>query len=132
MARLTEAATAAGADSIYVGYPGWVAAKDSLSEAARKLGGINLGAGDVVILDLFSNSAFMGTDDAGLPCRAIRNRSDSRYHLLGELQAAPKTVFEQIVSDARCASGVAAITNGCKTVLISPIPRYVVSKCCSD
>ena len=27
---------------------------------------------------------------------------------------------------------MAAITNGCKTVLISPIPRYVVSKCCSD
>jgi len=132
MARLTEAATAAGADSIYVGYPGWVAAKDSLAEAARKLGGMTLGEGDVVILDLFSNSAFMGTDADGLPCRAVRNRTDSRYHILGELQAAPKTVFERIVGDASGASGLAAATSGCKTVLISPIPRYLASKCCSD
>ena len=48
---------------------------------------------------------------------------------MGELQATPKTVFEQIVSDA---TDLASVTNVCKTVLISPIPRYILTKCCSD
>jgi len=129
MKRLSEAAAQAGADVCYVGAPGWVAAKDSLAEAAMALEKINVTENDIVVMDLFSNNAFMGTDECGLPCRAQKGRADGRYHTVGDLQAAPKTVFEKIYSDSKQILNVVA---GCKTVFFAPIPRYVSGKCCSD
>jgi hypothetical protein len=129
MARVSEAAAAAGSDSLYVGYPGWVAAKESLADVARKLASLGPNENDTVLIDLFSNSAFMGTDDSGLPCRAVRGTSDSRYHLVGGLQTAPRSVFEKITRDAEVVFSAASAG---RVVIALPFPRYVIGKCCTD
>ena len=129
MARLSVVAAEANVEVALIGNPGWLATRDSLAEAARKLTELNPTDNDVVIIDLFSNNAYMGTDDCGLPCRAQKGRADGRYHVGGALQTAPRSVFEKIVSDAKDLINAA---NGCKTVMFAPIPRYVSGKCCSD
>jgi len=129
MARLSVVAAEANVEVAHVGSPGWVATRDSLAEAARKLTELNPTEKDVVIIDLFSNNAYMGTDDSGLPCRAHKGRADGRYHVVGALQTAPKSVFEKIVSDAK---DLLSAAKESKTVLFAPIPRYISGKCCSD
>ena len=71
----------------------------------------------------------MGTDEFGLPCRAAKSNSDSRYHLVGNLQAAPKTLFEKIMRDV-----VPPIESAgeSKVVFALPIPRYILNKCCAS
>ena len=101
MARLSEAAQSAGANCRFVGALGWVASKDSLSEAARQIRSIAIAENDTVVVDLWSNSAIMGTDDQGLPSRAHKIPGDSRYHIAGKLQAAPRTLFEKVMGEAR-------------------------------
>jgi len=129
MARLSGAAAAIGVDSIWVGLPGGIASRDSLADAARKLASLAPQETDTVMLDLFSNSAFMGTDDSGLPCRATKGFTDSRYHIQGELQAAPRSIFEKIIKDAEATLNT---VSGCKLILVSPFPRYIAGKCCTD
>ena len=129
VAGLSEVAATAGSDTVYVGIPGWVATKDNLADAARKLGSLVPTEKDVIVIDLFSNSAYMGTDDSGLPCCAVKSFSDSWYHVVLDLQATPKSVFEKIISDA---APILNVVVACKTVLVSPIPRYISGKCCTD
>jgi len=129
MARLSEAAQAAGADCRFVGAPGWVATKDSLGEAARQIRTLSLGDHDIVVIDLWANCAFMGTDENGLPCRARKGQGDPKYHVIGKMQAAPKTLFERVMGEAR------AIFESCgsaKVILVIPFPRYINGKCCHD
>jgi hypothetical protein len=81
-----------------------------------------------VILDLLSNSVFMGTDSSGLPTEALR-AEDGSYHIVGSLAIAPASVTKKIL--AGC-STLAKVLKGTGTVLISPIPRYVYSKFCDN
>jgi len=90
---------------------------------------LRLSKEDTVVIDLWSNSAYMGTDDFGLPCRSTRVGSDSRYHVIGNLQAAPKTLFEKILADAK------PVLDACwegKVIMVIPFPRYVKNKCCAS
>ena len=80
-------------------------------------------------MDLWSNSAFMGTDESGFPCRPHRDPADHKYHVIGQLQAAPQTLFQTIMRDA---SGLIGAAGSTMVVLVTPIPRYVLNKCCRD
>ncbi len=84
---------------------------------------------DIVVIDLWANCAFMGTDDQGLPCRAKKGQGDSKYHVTGKMQAAPRTLFEKVLGEAR-----AIFESACnaKVVLVIPFPRYITGKCCHD
>jgi hypothetical protein len=129
MARLSEAAQSAGANCRFVGAPGWVASKDSLGEAARQIRAFSTDEKDTIVVDLWSNSAIMGTDDQGLPCRAHKIPGDSKYHIIGKMQAAPRTLFEKVMGEAKPIFDAAG---GSKIVLVLPFPRYISGKCCHD
>jgi hypothetical protein len=129
MARLAEALQQGGSETKYLGAPGWVATQDGLADAARKLTNLRPGPEDIVVLDIWSNSSFMGTDEFGLPCRAAKGNNDTRYHIVGNLQAAPKSLFEKILQDA---VPVIESAGDSKIVMALPIPRYVLSKCCTS
>jgi hypothetical protein len=70
----------------------------------------------------------MGTDDIGLPAEASRGE-DVRYHIIKSLNVAPPSVTKKILT--ACLPFLPALwKNG--TVLISPVPRYLHSKCCKN
>ncbi len=77
----------------YSGAPSWVATQDSLADVARKLTNLRPGPEDIVVMDIWSNSSYMGTDEFGLPCRAAKSTNDSRYHIVGS------TIFVDHASD---------------------------------
>jgi len=92
------------------------------------VGNMNVTKDDTIVMDLWSNSAYMGTDDFGLPVRATKSTTDGRYHIMGDLQAAPKTVFEKIMQDA---SAVLDAARESKQFMVIPFPRYIQNKCCA-
>jgi hypothetical protein len=100
-----------------------------LSQLASKLEEILLTPDDRLVLDLLSNSTFMGTDLDGLPTASVQGEGGT-YHIPGSLTVAPVPVTKKIL--ANC-SQIGKICSKVKHVtLISPIPRYVTGKCCDD
>jgi hypothetical protein len=117
-----------GPHTVTLAFPGFRPKEKIILEITNKLVELNLGKDDTVILDLLSNSVFMGTDSNGLPTKALR-AEDGSYHIVGSLAIAPASVTKKIL--AGC-STLAKVLKGTGTVLISPIPRYVYSKCCEN
>jgi len=109
--------------------PGWLATKENISKVTDYVKNEKLGKNDLLVLDLFSNSSFMGTDEAGMPRRAARSPVDGRYHIVGQLQAAPKTMYQTVLNEAK---GLLTAAGDAQLLLVAPFPRYVVGKCCDD
>jgi len=89
MRRLAQAMGAAGSAVTELCSEGWSPTKENLNAAADRLAELGTRRGDLVILDLWSNSACMGTDDMGLPTKPVRSKDDGRFHIVGAMQAAP-------------------------------------------
>jgi hypothetical protein len=89
---------------------------------------LKLGPDDRVVLDLLSNSAYMGTDGDGLPTPSHRE-GDGSYHILGSLTTAPPTALKKALE--ACSPLISPIGSS-SVLLVVPIPRYVVGKCCAD
>jgi hypothetical protein len=70
-----------------------------------------------------SNTAFLGTDDFGLPIPAEKSEEDGRYHLSGDLQLAPPSAFK---STMKMVDIIISNTGEAKIVLTVPLPRYVL------
>jgi hypothetical protein len=60
----------------------------------------------MVVMDLLSNVALMGTGEEGIPISAIRGH-DSKFHIVGSLTAAPPTALKKNL--AVCEPLVAAV-----------------------
>ncbi len=61
-------------------------------KAVRKK--LNLTEINTVVINSMSNTAFLGTDDDGLPIPAEKSEEDGQYHLSGDLQLAPPLRFK--------------------------------------
>ncbi len=69
----------------------------------------------------------MGTDEFGLPCRAVKQ--NGTYHIVGHLQATPKTVFQKGMDESR---QILAAACPAAKIFVAPFARYVAGKCCQD
>jgi hypothetical protein len=116
------------ADSISLAYPGFKPSTESIVEIKEKLDALNLSASDTVVLDLLSNSAYMGTDVNGLPSPEER-AGDGRYHIPGSLTTAPPTILKKVLE---VCSTLAETIKQSNVLLVCPIPRYVMGSCCTD
>ncbi len=115
--------------AVILAYPGFRVIPQALTQLASRLEEILLTPEDRLVLDLLSNSTFMGTDLDGLPTAAVQGEGGT-YHIPGSLTLAPVPVTKKIL--ANC-SQIGKICSRVKHVtLISPIPRYVTGKCCDD
>lgn len=129
MCRLANAFILEGDEVANLATPGWIPTKENLAKAAEFCEKFNLTKRDKVILDLWSNSSYMGSDEVGLPSKAYRCDRDGRYHLMGPLQTAPQQVFKNLVNDA---TDLVAACGGALVVLVAPFPRYVGEGCCDN
>ena len=97
-----------------------------LAEALKEL---NLTSSDRVYLDIWSNSAFLGSNEDGFPVRPSRLPVDGKYHLPGDMQVAHRGVFQRILLDCTAMLDASSVAN---TYLLVPLPRYTALKCCED
>jgi hypothetical protein len=126
--HMVRLAKSLGPGVITLAYPGFKPSVAAVTHIVEKLGLLKLEKNDTVICDLLSNVAFMGTDEGGLPTEASR-AEDGRFHIIGSLTTAPPSVIKKNL--AMCTPLSESIGNA-GTVLISPIPRYVYNRCCSN
>ncbi len=115
-------------ESISLAYPGFKPTTESITSLKEELEGQSLNTCDTVVLDLLSNTAYMGTDVNGLPSPAERP-GDVRYHIPGSLPTAPTTILKKVLEYCNILVEPIKQTN---VVLICPIPLYVMGRCCSD
>jgi hypothetical protein len=125
MVRLDEKM---GPNTVSLAFQGFRPKEPTIGEIAMELQTLNLNSRDTVVLDLLSNSAFMGTDSNGLPTETVK-MTDGGYHVIGSLTVAPISCVKKIL--AACAPVAGALRNT-GVVLLSPVPRYMHVKCCDD
>jgi hypothetical protein len=68
---------------------GWIPKSGKIDRLCETLKKLNLTEIDTVVIDSMSNTAYLGTDEDGLPIPAEKSVKDGRYHLNGDLQLAP-------------------------------------------
>jgi hypothetical protein len=104
---------------------GWIPKSvkiDRLCETLKKL--------NLTEIDSMSNTAYLGTDEDGLPIPAEKSEEDGRYHLSGDLQLPPPpSAFK---STMKLVEKIISNTGGAKILLVVPLPRYVLVACCDD
>jgi uncharacterized membrane protein YgcG len=129
MRRTAVALESAGVEVIDLSTPGWTPTSENIASLTLQLNGVKIQPTDTVFLDLMSNTAYMGSDEMGIPVRPVRLPSDNRYHITGELQVAPVMAFKKVLSDCEPVLKAAGAAN---CLLVVPFPRYVHEKCCND
>ncbi len=70
------------ATTVSLATPGFKPTKKKVAELERQIDRLELNGSDTVVLDLLSNTAYMGTDKEGLPLPAFR-AGDGSYHVAG-------------------------------------------------
>jgi hypothetical protein len=117
-------------ETIVLATPGFKATQATVPQLTSKLAGLSINGDDRIVLDLLSNSAFMGTDPDGLPSPAFAGE-DGTYHIPGSLSAALPQAIKKILGN--CEQIGKACSNANLVVLVvAPIPRYITKKCCED
>jgi hypothetical protein len=125
MIRLAETM---GPETVSLAYQGFRLREPMISDLSDKLRKLKLNSRDTVVLDLLSNSAFIGSDTYGLPTKAVR-AEDGSYHIIGGLSVAPISCAKKTLLTC-CPLAEALRDTG--VVLLSPVPRYIHTKCCDD
>jgi hypothetical protein len=116
-------------ETVVLATAGFKATQATVPQLADKLECLSINGDDKVVLDLLSNSAFMGTDADGLPSPAFAGE-DGTYHIPGSLSVAPLQAIKKIL--ANCMQIGKACSNASQVILVAPIPRYITKKCCED
>jgi hypothetical protein len=129
MHTVAKAQRSAGADVIDLSTPGWYPTAEKIQTVAAKLRDSKLSSEDIVFLDIWLNSAFVGSDEFGFPLKAFKDPTDRTYHIEGDLQAAPSTVLRKIALDC---TPILEAASGSPMVIVVPFPRYVGMKCCEN
>jgi hypothetical protein len=99
LGKIAKAAAENGHMVVDLTSGGWTPKSGKIKKLCETLEKLNLTEFDTVIIDLMSNSAFLGTDEDGLPIPAEKFEEDGRYHLYGDLQLAPPPLCLQILPE---------------------------------
>ncbi len=130
LGRIAKAAAENGHLVVDLTVKGWIPKSGNIGKLCETLEKLNLTEIDTVVIDSMSNTAFLGTDNDGLPIPAEKSEEDGRYHLNADLQLAPPpSAFKNTI---KLVDIVISNTGEAKIVLIVPLPRYVLVACCND
>ncbi len=74
--------------------PKWRPAEDIANLLAVRMSDMNIADSDTVV-DLLSNSSFMGSDEDGMPAHAVK--SNGTYHLTSNMEGAPTAILKKAI-----------------------------------
>ena len=127
--RLAEALRSTHPEVVDLSMSGWriseTGAAELASDIAEALDDDEV-EDPVVILHLFDNSLYKGTQDGEMvePVKA-----NSKYHIVGDLQVANSHQIKQLFE---LAMPILRAARGSRVILLGPLPRYVVGPCCNS
>jgi hypothetical protein len=94
-------------NTISLTFPGFKATPQALTLIASRLQELQPNADDRLVLDLLSNSAFMGMDVEGVPTPATMGE-DGTYYIPGSLTVAPAPAIKKILGNCKQIGKLAA------------------------
>ena len=113
---------------IYLSLPTQTAPKATVDGIVDKLHSMSLSKQDAIIVDIFSSTALMGSDEMGMPVPAFQTEP-GRYHITGCLEIAPEGVLKKRFGAVR---PILEVAGEAVKVCLLPIPRYVKRPCCKE
>ena len=125
--NIAKVLTAPGKDVVDLSVHGWRPKPANIDQLAGSIAAPRLTEIDMVILDLCSNCAYMGTSELGLPVAAKKWPVHGKYHIKSDLQTVPMQVFTKTLNDC---SPILESASAAAVVLMAPTPRYVINGCC--
>jgi hypothetical protein len=108
--------------------PRWSPGKDKPVEIADALKTYEPKKGDIVYLDLLSSTYLMGSDSDGMPVKPTRD-GNGRFHLVGHVEGTPTAMLKKIIKDA---DPIIKVAGQATIVAVSPLPRFLIGRCCGD
>jgi len=108
--------------------PRWAPEQDSVTEICVRLQALRLIKANILVLDLFSNSTYMGTDSEGMPAKPYRGE-DGVFHVPGQLEIATQVMLKRVWT---ASIPVLEAAKEVTLVFCLPLPRYVTGPCCAD
>jgi hypothetical protein len=129
LGKIAKAAAEKGSLVVDLTASGWSPKPGNIKKIAEILKNLNLTPCDTIVIDAMANSAYFGTDENGLPMPPAKSGEDGRYHMSGDLQLAPTSVFRTNFKQIEI---LLEHGGGAKVVILVPMPRYVRSPCCGD
>lgn len=108
---------------------GWRVTKESCSVLADRLKEVLAGADSwtpIVVLELMDNTSYFSSLAEG-KILACEKGKDGIYHVSGELIVAPKELTNQTL---RSILQVVTAAREHKTLLLTPLPPYLLTACC--
>jgi hypothetical protein len=87
--RIAKAAPENGHMIVDLTAKGWIPKSGKIDRLCETLKKLNLTEIDTVVINYMSNTAYLGTDEDGLPIPVEKSVEDGRYHLNGDFQLAP-------------------------------------------
>ncbi len=115
-------------DTVSLAVPGFKPSEQGISRISTQLRELNPADNDTIVLDLLSNSAYMGTNENGLPSETLGG-TDGKYHITGSLATAPVSFLKKVL---KTCNPLAAAVGGAGVILVIPIPCYILGKCCDS
>jgi hypothetical protein len=127
MQRIASSPAAAKIPKLVSDMPRWATDGSALDSVADMLVTAELGENDTIVLDLFSNMIFSGSDDFGNPQPAFKE--GGKFHLSGYVDISPTPKVRRMAANA---SKLAETASPAKVIFVLPLPRYVVEGCCKN
>ena len=128
--RTTDALAASGQTVTKLTQPGWRITRPKVADMASKLHQLleKEGADCTVVFEMLDSNFFLAkTEEGGMV--PIRRRGSGEFHVDWDLVFAPKELQYSVFCDA---IPLLELVGGRKTIIVSPIPRYLVLGCCPD
>jgi hypothetical protein len=87
--KIAKAAVESRSAVVYLTASGWSPKQGNIKKITEVLKNLQLKPCVTIVIDAMANSAYLGTDENGLPLLPVKSAEDGRQHLIGDLQLAP-------------------------------------------
>jgi hypothetical protein len=123
--RLVGGLAEHGLSVVNLANPGWILTDESANEIQTKLKNYGAGPGDILLIDPLSNSLLCSSDPEGNLVAPVKQNNG--WHIVGKLNVRPRPYLKIVLQALK------KITDAfpdAKLIILSPMPRYVGTKCC--
>jgi hypothetical protein len=114
-------------DIVDLSRPGWKEDPEHIADIAEKLKKYDITNTDTLLIDPLSNMAVCGTDANGMPVN--QTKIGGSWHIAGAMSYVPKQRAKTLLAQIR---DTALPGKSPCIIALSPLPRYVIEKCCPD
>jgi lysophospholipase L1-like esterase len=129
--RIAAAADRLGLESVNLGVPGFRVSSDTVENQCSMLQDVLFESSSrtVIIYQLLDNNVFFKAREDGSCSLTSKNTDDNTYHINGRLEYVDHTAIKSLVNTI---TPLLRAGGECEKIILSPLPRYMMKRCCKD